>query len=936
MDGREIVIRGAREHNLQQVDLALPRNRLICLTGVSGSGKSSLAFDTLYAEGQRRYVASLSTFARQFLGQMPKPDVDLISGLSPSISISQKSAGQNPRSTVGTITEIYDYLRVLYARVGKPYCPNCGRPITAQTREQIIQQILALPADTRAMVLAPVVRAQKGEHRDLFDELLKQGFVRARVDGRIVRLTEQLSLDRRLRHDVDVVIDRLVVGPDVRPRLAEAIELALRLGQGRLIVAPDDSHDEQDDGDGSGASARKRRPGARRSRAKRRGEPRQPGALTTDLYLSSEYACTHCNLSFEPLSPQLFSFNSPQGMCARCGGLGQIYTFDPELLIPDPSRSFQQGAIELVGRWREIGRWRRTLYRGVAEMLERKYNLPPGTVLETAWEELDPAWQHALLWGTGDEHITFTWRRGPNGHKWGGTYEGIIPRLLAQYRNTRSRPLRRRLEKYMRVLPCPECGGQRLNAQARCVRLETASPEFAGRPERSLPEVCALSVGEAQEFFRELKLDPTSRTIAAEALKEVRGRLKFLADVGLDYLTLDRTAPTLSGGEMQRIRLAGQIGCGLVGVTYILDEPSIGLHARDQQRLLESLARLRDQGNTVVVVEHDEATMRAADHLVDFGPGPGVRGGRIVAAGPISRIVAEPESITGQYLSGKRQIAVPQTRRPAGAQRLVVRGAAHNNLKHIDVEIPLGLFVCVTGVSGSGKSSLVSDILVEALRRELNAGQGDPGKHERIEGLEHLDRMIAIDQSPIGRTPRSNPATYTKLFDEIRKLYAQLPDAKARGYKPGRFSFNVPGGRCEACEGHGAKRLEMDFLADVWVTCPVCGGRRFNRETLQVRFKGRSIAQVLQMDVQEALEHFENIPAVRRRLQTLHDVGLDYMKLGQPSPTLSASAIPATPCMCSTSPPRACTSPTSKCCCACCTTLWTRATRCWWSSTTWM
>jgi len=897
-----ILIRGAREHNLQQVDLSLPRNRLICLTGVSGSGKSSLAFDTLYAEGQRRYVASLSSFARQFLGQMPKPDVDLIAGLSPSISISQKGAGQNPRSTVGTITEIYDYLRVLYARVGKPYCPQCDRPITAQTREQIIQQILALPAGTRFVVLAPLVRAQKGEHRDLFEDLLKQGFVRARVDGRIVGLTDQVRLDRRLRHDIEVVIDRLVAGPALRPRLAEAVDLALRLGRGRLIVGPDTSATEGARGNGSGAEDGSQNSGARRPpraagasqgirppHAQPRGSAStsNPPTLASDIYLSSDYACTHCNLSFEPLSPQLFSFNSPQGMCAECSGLGEIYSFDPERLIPDPSRSFQQGAIELVGRWREIGRWRRAIYRGVAEMLERKHGLAPGTVLETAWEELDPAWQQALLWGTGDEHVTFTWRHGPSGHKWGGKFEGIIPRLLAQYRSTRSRPQRRRLEKYMCVLPCARCGGRRLNAQACAVRLQTRSPLFAEQPERSLPEVCALPVRAAREFVGELELDETSRTIAAEAVKEISGRLGFLADVGLDYLTLDRTAPTLSGGEMQRIRLAGQIGCGLVGVTYILDEPSVGLHARDQQRLLDSLARLRDQGNTVVVVEHDEATMRAADHLVDFGPGPGMRGGRIVAHGPLDRITAESESITGQYLSGKRRIAVPARRREPGAQRLVVRGAAHNNLQQIDVEIPLGLFVCVTGVSGSGKSSLVDDILVEALRRDLNAGRGDPGAHERIEGLEHLDRMIAIDQSPIGRTPRSNPATYTKLFDEIRKLYAQLPEAKARGYKPGRFSFNVSGGRCEACDGHGANRLEMDFLADVWVTCPVCQGRRFNRETLQVRFKGRSIAQVLEMDVQEALEHFENIPLIRRKLQTLHDVGLDYMKLGQPSPTLS-------------------------------------------------
>ena len=534
-----------------------------------------------------------------------------------------------------------------------------------------------------------------------------------------------------------------------------------------------------------------------------------------------------------------------------------------------------------------MGRWRRHIYRGVAETLERSHGLPPGTVLETAWEELDPKLQHALLWGTGDQHITFTWRSGPSGHKWGGKFEGIIPKLLSQYRTTKSRMQRRQLEKYMCVLDCSRCHGARLNPQARAVTLASRVAKFADHPQRSLPEVCALAVSEAEEFFGELELDATGQKIAADVLKEIRGRLGFLKNVGLEYLTLERTAPTLSGGEMQRIRLAGQVGCGLVGVLYILDEPSIGLHPRDNDRLLETLGRLRDQGNTVIVVEHDEDTMRAADHIVDFGPGPGVRGGHVVASGPLSRVIAEPKSLTGQYLSGRRRIEIPAHRRPTGEARLVVRGATHNNLKGIDVKIPLGVFVCVTGVSGSGKSSLVSDILVEALRRDLNAGLGNPGAHRRIDGLEHLDRMISIDQSPIGRTPRSNPATYIKVFDEIRPLYAQLPKAKARGYKPGRFSFNVSGGRCEACEGNGSTRLEMDFLADVWVTCPVCEGHRFNRETLQIRYKGKSISQVLEMDIQDALGHFENIPAIHHKLQTLHNVGLDYMKLGQPSPTLS-------------------------------------------------
>jgi excinuclease ABC subunit A len=892
MPASDLLIRGAREHNLRDVNLALPRNRLICFTGVSGSGKSSLAFDTLYAEGQRRYVQSLSSFARQFLGQMPKPDVDMISGLNPAISISQKAGGQNPRSTVGTITEIYDYLRVLYARVGRGHCPQCGRPITAQTREQILERITALPAGTRFLLLAPRIRGQKGEHRDLFADLLKQGFARARVDGRVVHLTDDLRLDRQMRHNIEVVVDRLVAGPKSRPRLAESVELALRLGDGNLIVAME----EGGEGRGEGGNARRPAPASSPETSRQVAEsPEAPSfsppsplpSPPSEFTVSAHYACTHCNLSFEPPSPQLFSFNSPQGMCPECDGLGQIYSFDPERLVSEPSRSFQQGCFELIGAWRDMGRWRRHIYRGVAETLERKRGLPQGTVLETAWEELDPELQNAILWGTGDEHITFTWRSGTSGHKWGGAYEGIIPKLLSQYRNTNSRMQRRQLEKYMRVLDCERCQGTRLNPQARAVTVASGVAAFADRPERSLPEVCAMAVLQAEQFFGELQLDATGQKIAADVLKEICGRLQFLKNVGLEYLTLDRTAPTLSGGEMQRIRLAGQIGCGLVGVLYILDEPSIGLHPRDNDRLLESLARLRDQGNTVIVVEHDEDTMRAADHIVDFGPGPGVRGGHVVAAGPVAEVVAHAKSLTGQYLSGRRKIEIPAERRPASDAKLVIRGAAHNNLKGIDVEIPLGLFVCVTGVSGSGKSSLVNDILVEALMRDLNGGIGNPGVHQRIDGLEHLDKMIAIDQSPIGRTPRSNPATYIKVFDEIRDLYTQLPESKARGYKPGRFSFNVAGGRCEACEGNGSTRLEMDFLADVWVTCPVCEGHRFNRETLQVRYKGKSISQVLEMDIQEALAHFENIPAIQHKLQTLHDVGLDYMKLGQPSPTLS-------------------------------------------------
>jgi len=878
MPASDIIVKGAREHNLRDVDLVLPRNKLICLTGVSGSGKSSLAFDTLYAEGQRRYVESLSSFARQFLGQMPKPDVDYIAGLSPSISISQKSTGNNPRSTVGTITEVYDYLRVLFARVGQGCCPKCGKPITAQTREQIIARILQLEQGTRFAVLAPIIRGQKGEYRDLFEDLLKQGFVRARVDGEIVSLGDRLQLDRQMRHDIEVVVDRLVAKPAVRSRLAEAVDLALKVGHGNLIVATEEKPSPRSSPRRRGSKQPERQSSSRRRR-------RRPN----DVVFSVDYACTDCGLSFEPPSPQLFSFNSPQGMCLECDGLGQLYTFDPDLLVPEENRkrSFKQGCFELLGKWKDLGRWRRHIYQGVADTMERNLGLSPGVMLETPWGELDAALQELLLWGTDDEHITFTWRGGKSPMKYGGHFEGIIATLLTKYRNGKNRMYLRQLEKYMSTAPCASCRGHRLNPQARSVKMPTGHQRFKDRPSLSLPEVCALSIAEAADFFSKLELDKTRSLIAGEVLKEIRARLSFLLNVGLDYLTLNRTAPTLAGGESQRIRLAGQIGSGLVGVLYILDEPSIGLHTRDNHRLLSTLAQLRDMGNTVVVVEHDEDTMRAADHIIDFGPGPGVRGGELVVEGPLRKVLGEKRSITGRYLAGDLEIEVPEERRPIGDGALRVVGASHNNLKNVDVDIPLGAFVCVTGVSGSGKSSLVNDILVEALRRDLNFGEGTPGAHVAIEGLEHLDKLIAIDQSPIGRTPRSNPGTYIKVFDDIRNLYARLPESKRRGYKPGRFSFNVDGGRCGACNGNGSNRLEMDFLADVWVTCPVCQGHRYNRETLQVRFKGKSIAEVLEMDVQQALELFENIPKVRHKLQTLHDVGLDYLKLGQPSPTLS-------------------------------------------------
>jgi excinuclease ABC subunit A len=855
MDNSSIVIRGAREHNLRDVSLELPRNRLIVFTGVSGSGKSSLAFDTLYAEGQRRYVESLSSYARQFLGQMQKPDVDYLAGLSPSISIQQKTAARNPRSTVGTITEIHDYLRVLFARVGQGHCTECGRPITAQTREQIIARILALPEGTKFLVLAPVIRGQKGEYKDLFEEMLRRGYVRARVDGQVVRLADDLNLKRHFKHNIEIVIDRLKVESKVRPRLAEAVEQALTLGEGSVIVAIEA---ESDAGTGR------------------------------DLLLSAHYACTHCDKNYEPPSPQLFSFNNPHGMCLDCDGLGTKFTFDGSLLIPDPARSFFDGAVELVGKLGEMGRWRRHIFEGVAATL--------GIDLHAPWRDLPEQHRQWLLFGSGDRHITFEWKqRGNRVWKHGGTWEGIVPQLLSSFKKTAAGPRRLQLEKYMRVVRCPTCRGQRLNAQARAVKVA----------DKTLVDVCATPIGDLAAWFDagrgplERWFDPVQRTIAAEVLKELRARLGFLLNVGLDYLTLERSAPTLSGGEAQRIRLAGQIGSGLVGVLYILDEPSIGLHPRDNERLLASLLRLRDMGNTVLVVEHDEETMRAADHIVDFGPGPGVRGGQVVAEGTLPELVANTASLTGQYLAGRKEIAIPPKRRPRNHRQLTIRGAKHNNLKNIDVEIPLGLFVCVTGVSGSGKSSLVNDLLLEGLHAQRENMNEDEASDEEqaaavngqlcdgIDGAEQIDKVIDIDQSPIGRTPRSNPATYIKLFDEIRSLYTLTAEAKVRGYQPGRFSFNRPGGRCEACEGNGSNRLEMDFLADVWVTCPVCEGRRFNRETLQIRFKDKNIHDVLEMDVQEALEHFTNVPKVRAMLQTLHDVGLDYIKLGQPSPTLS-------------------------------------------------
>jgi len=964
MASSDIVIRGAREHNLRNVSLSLPRNKMIVMTGVSGSGKSSLAFDTLYAEGQRRYVESLSTYARQFLGQMPKPDVDSITGLAPSISIQQKSTSRNPRSTVGTITEIFDYLRVLYARVGQGYCYVSGKPIKAQSTDQIVDSLLNQPSGTRYQILAPIVQNQKGEFRDLFEDLLKKGYLRARVDGETINLSDAPVLRKHHKHNIDVVIDRLVAGGTQRTRVAEAVEQALKLADGRLICSLENVPGASgDDPQMSDAVAEPITPNSKavKSVAKRRahvpteivaeddsdyeidqpcdglggGENDEPEGMAaaarrmrlSDRLYSAHYACAESGMSYEPPSPQLFSFNSPLGMCLECNGLGMRHGFPMHQLIVDETKSIPKGATLLLPSWTKIGRWPRHILAGAANAIEQDCGLPVDSLLKMKWKDIPEAAQQLWLYGTGERHITFTWRTRAGAWKHGGKWEGWANRLLESYRTAVNPMRRRQLEKYMEVVPCNSCNGERLNKQARNVRLKTSSPHFRDRMakkiaaargaadaqeptgrkksravekapvaaadvptdrlELSLPQICALSIEEAFDFFESLQLDKTQHLIAEEAIKEIRGRLGFLLQCGLNYLSLDRTAPTLSGGESQRIRLAGQIGCGLVGVVYILDEPSIGLHPRDNTMLLESLQRLRDQGNTVIVVEHDEDTMRAADHVVDFGPGPGVLGGEVVVEGSVDDLLKSERSVTGAFLSGRSKIEIPKIRRNPDRGAIVVHDAQHNNLKDVTVKFPLGRLISVTGVSGSGKSSVVNDILWQVVNRDVNKGVGDPGRHGRIEGLELIDKAIDIDQSPIGRTPRSNPATYVKVFDEIRKLFTQLPQSKMRGYKEGRFSFNVEDGRCEACEGHGATKLEMDFLADIWIPCTVCEGRRFNHETLEVKFRDHSIADVLDLDIREAVTLFESFPKIQRMLQTLCDVGLDYMQLGQASPTLS-------------------------------------------------
>ncbi|MGH8659474.1 MAG: excinuclease ABC subunit UvrA, partial [Gammaproteobacteria bacterium] len=828
----KICIRGARTHNLQNIDLDLPRDRLIVITGLSGSGKSSLAFDTIYAEGQRRYVESLSAYARQFLSMMEKPDVDHIEGLSPAIAIEQKSASHNPRSTVGTVTEIYDYLRLLYARVGEPRCPEHGGVLEAQTVSQMVDHVLALPQGARLMLLAPLVQGRKGEHVQIFENLRRQGFLRMRVNGQLFELDQVPALDLHKKHDIEVVVDRFKVRPDLSVRLAESFETALDLGDGLAKVMGMD----------------------------------EPASAPT--VFSARFACPHCGYSLTELEPRLFSFNNPAGACAECSGLGVVQFFDPNCIVQHPELSLPGGAIR---GWDRRNSYYLQLIRGLAAHY--------GFDLDTPFRELPEALHEVVLYGSGDTEITFHYpgSRGklkPRRHP----FEGVIPNLTRRYRETDSGIVREELSRYLSSKPCPQCQGTRLGVEARNVFV-------AGR---RLPDIINLSVGETRDFFKTLALSGRRAQIAAKVQNEILQRLQFLVDVGLDYLTLARSADTLSGGEAQRIRLASQIGAGLVGVMYILDEPSIGLHQRDNQRLLQTLLQLRDMGNTVIVVEHDEEAIRAADHVVDMGPGAGVHGGQVIAQGAPGAIENHPSSLTGQYLCGQRRISVPLIRTPYDPRCVLsIRGASGNNLKQVDIEFPLGLFICVTGVSGSGKSTLVNDTLYPLAARKLNRANLEPAPFKAIDGLKHLDKVVAIDQSPIGRTPRSNPATYTGLFTPIRELFAATQEARSRGCKPGRFSFNVKGGRCEACQGDGVIRVQMHFLPDVYVPCDGCKAKRYNRETLEVRYKGKNISEVLDLTVEEASRFFSAVPVLAAKLQTLVDVGLSYIKLGQNATTLS-------------------------------------------------
>ncbi len=823
-----IVISGAREHNLKNVHLRIPRDRLIVMTGISGSGKSSLAFDTIYAEGQRRYVESLSAYARQFLGQMEKPDVDHIDGLSPAISIDQKSASRNPRSTVGTITEVHDYLRLLFARIGKAHCPNCGKPVERQTSQQILEKVSSMERGKRLSILAPLVRGRKGEYSRLLAEVRGKGFARARVDGELRDLDEEISLERYRRHDIEVVVDRLVIKEGIERRLAESLETALELGQGMVIVSV------EEDG---------------------------------DRYFSEHFTCPECDVSLPELEPRIFSFNSPYGACPDCSGLGFLQVIDPDLVVPDTNLSLEEGALVPWPRTARI------FYRKL-EALAQKYEFS----MRTPFRDLPEDVREKILYGTGEEKIYLRYRnRRGFLRSYFTHYEGIVNWLARRYEETDSEYSRARISQYMSLRPCPACGGARLKPASLAVTVNGLN----------IHQVSQLSIRSCVSFLEGLDLSPTERAISDRILKELLARLSFLVDVGLDYISLDRAASTLAGGEAQRIRLATQIGSGLVGVLYILDEPSIGLHQRDNQRLITTLKELRDLGNTLIVVEHDEATIHAADWVVDIGPGAGEHGGEIVFSGPLPELLQHAGSITAQYLRGEKSIRPPERRRPPSWRKLVIREAEEHNLKRIDVEIPLGLLVCVTGVSGSGKSTLIHDVLYRGLARRLHHSRVPPGKHAGIEGCEHVDKVINIDQSPIGRTPRSNPATYTGVFDHIRALFAETREAKARGYKPGRFSFNVRGGRCEACRGEGTIKIEMHFLPDVYIPCEVCKGKRYNRDTLEVTYRGKNISEVLEMSVEEALEFFDAVPVIRCRLRTLYEVGLGYIKLGQPAPTLS-------------------------------------------------
>jgi len=834
-----LVVRGAREHNLQDVSLDLPRDELIVFTGLSGSGKSSLAFDTIYAEGQRRYVESLSAYARQFLGQMDKPDVDFIEGLSPAISIDQKSASRNPRSTVGTVTEVYDYLRLLYARIGKPHCPVCSRPVARQSPQQIVDRILAMDEGTRFLVLAPVVRGRKGEYSSLLDDLAKQGFARVRIDGVTIELTERgdLELARYETHTIEVVVDRLIRRDGIRRRLTESLETALGLAEGvaELVVV---------DGDGTEQEA---------------------------ITFSQHLACTHCGISFEDPSPRNFSFNSPYGACAACTGLGTKYEVDPELIVPDPGKSLSQGA---------LAPWANARSQYFERMVDAVADLG-GFSVDTPWEELSDDDRTLVLYGTAGDQVHLRYRnRYGRQRSFTSAYEGIVPWLERRHTEADSDFLRENLEGYLREVPCPECKGARLKPESLAVTVGG----------HNIHALCSLPIGRAVDVVGALELSDRDHMIADRVFREVVERMQFLLDVGLDYLTLARSAATLSGGEAQRIRLASQIGSGLVGVLYVLDEPSIGLHQRDNQRLIGTLQRLRDLGNTVIVVEHDEETIRIADHVVDIGPGAGEHGGRVVHSGPVEGpdgLLANAESLTGQYLSGARSIPVPEVRRPGSGDTLTVVGAREHNLNDVTVEFPLGQLVAVTGVSGSGKSTLVNDILLRSLSKQVHRAKTVPGLHRHITGIEHIDKVVDVDQAPIGRTPRSNPATYTGVFDHIRKLFSQTSESKVRGYLPGRFSFNVKGGRCESCSGDGTLRIEMHFLPDIYVPCEVCHGARYNRDTLEVTFRGKTIAEVLELSCEEALGFFSAQPPIARHLQTLVDVGLGYIRLGQSAPTLS-------------------------------------------------